>query len=122
MAGPAWADDHKLSGDLTLAGPGFGLSTRACHGGDLGGGYDDIDRGAQVKIKNADGKVIGVTALGAGKRTEASSVNTDCLFRFSVKVPDSDFYSVEISHRGELTYPEKKLEKAKWRVHVTLGA
>lgn len=121
VASPAAADERKLSGSLTLAGPGFGLTKRECHGYDLGGGYDDIDRGAQVRVRNGDGKTIAVGSLGRGVQT--SGELADCRFPFSVKVPDDeDFYSIEVSHRGELTYSRKKLDKMHWKVALTLGS
>src|SRR5437764_313917 len=89
MAAPAFADDHNLKGTFTLlklSDTGFGTTVRECHGYDLGDGYDDIDRGTQVRVRNADDKTIAVGALGRGKQ-----VDGNCRWTFSVKVPDSDF-------------------------------
>jgi hypothetical protein len=92
-------------------------------------GYTDITQGAQVRVRNEKGKVLGVGALGAGK-PDPESVSTFqgqellsvCKFAFAVKgVGDAKFYSVEVAHRGEITYSAKQLAKKHWKVALTLG-
>jgi hypothetical protein len=38
-----------------------------------------------------------------------------------VDAEDADFYSVEVSHRGEITYSRDELEAAGWSIDLTLG-
>ncbi|WP_345383275.1 hypothetical protein [Pseudonocardia yuanmonensis] len=75
----------------------------ACSGS---GGYSDVHAGTGVTISNATGAVIATGSLSAGR---ASS--TTCDFTFTV--PDvpagEDFYQVEVSHRGTLTYTADEL-------------
>lgn len=65
------------------------------------GGYDDIRGGALVTVQDSSGKIVGTGALDSGYDS-----GIICVFSFRVAdVPDdSDFYSVEVSHRGGLTY------------------
>lgn len=126
IAGPAGASGHTIRGDLRLhVAGGWFKSQTTCSGTT---GYDDVRAGAQVTVADAKGKTIAVGTLGDGRTDEFSTDSSGlyretCVFPLKVTgVPDSDFYSVEVAHRGELTYPKKKLEKAKWRVHLTLGS
>jgi hypothetical protein len=44
------------------------------------------------------------------------------VFPLEVDVPDGlDFYTVEVSHRGGLTYTHAEMEAADWVVGLTLG-
>lgn len=120
MASPAAADDKKLSGSFTLQDGAFGKKGEPCSGNE---GYDDIQAGAQVRIRNGNNKTLGVGSLGTGRNVPTGVAGfMYCKFPFSVKVSDGeDFYSIEVSHRGEITYPKKKLEKLHWRVALSLG-
>ncbi|HEY9251559.1 MAG TPA: hypothetical protein VIP06_02790 [Nocardioides sp.] len=79
---------------------------------DTDGGYSDIRRGAQVTVRDGDGKVLALGELGWGSvyAVQADKA-TQCRFEFTVaKVPDSkEFYSVEVSHRGEVRFDRDKL-------------
>lgn len=84
------------------------------------GGYDDIREGAPVVVKDQAGTVIATGALGAG----AYDINGDppCVFAFSVPaVPDATFYTIEVSHRGGLTYSYAEMAARNWTVAFTLG-
>lgn len=80
------------------------------------GGYDDIAQGAEVVVRDSQGDRVGVGHLGAGKGAGESS----CRFAFSVSDVDSDskLLSVEITHRGEITF--KRAEAG--AVDVSLGS
>jgi len=99
------ADDSiTVTGELTLTDPsGWSYGAGGCLGD---GGYSDIAGGANVTIKGATGAVIGVTHLKAGKASGG-----DCAFAWTASgIPGNEqFYTVEISHRGALTYPRNQL-------------
>lgn len=45
-----------------------------------------------------------------------------CRFPFTVmSVPASDFYLIEVAHRGGLTYSAAELKNREWAVELTLG-
>jgi len=118
---------RTISGSIILYddGPfGAGWETdKACYGT---GGYDDVNEGAQVVVKDSGGQVIGAGGLGpglaVGEPTSSRRFTDFCVFLFEVAaLPDSEFYSVEVSHRGELTYSATKLEADGWEVVLSLG-
>lgn len=90
------------------------------------GGYADITAGASVVIRDDAGKTVAVGQLDDGTAVIAKDdiLNTDvgqtCAFPFTVRdVPARDFYSIEVTRRGPVTYPRAKVEGG--GVHITLG-
>jgi hypothetical protein len=89
----------------------------ALNGGCFGmNGYSDIQPGTQVRVKDATGKVVGVGALEGGTYLEDSF---SCRFDFVVTVPDSDYYQVAVSHRGDVA-ADRSTAQAK-AIALTLG-
>ena len=89
-----------------------------------GGGFDDVNAGTAVTVYDKTGTIIATTSLGAGVGTaqEQSSQFPDiyigtCVLPFSVQVPASDFYQVEVSHRGRITVSKAEAGDVK----ATLG-
>jgi hypothetical protein len=141
-------DDKKtITGSVVLfdaAGDGIAGSQTNCYGD---GGYDDIDSGTQVMVKNGDGKILATTTLQSGSGETAGDVLGDggvttttaydsygssflstvvrCTFPFEVEVPSGEkFYSVTVGsneHRGTLTYSKDDMDKKDWKVDVSLG-
>lgn len=108
------AQGHTIHGTMALH-EDVGLGQGSCTGQ---GGYDDIHDGTAVVIKDESSKVLATGSLGSG--TIDSGV---CLFHFTVSgVPDANFYEVEVSHRGNVTYSKADIEKADWEVDLELGA
>jgi hypothetical protein len=117
-------------------------SMASCYGT---GGYDDITAGAQVTIKNGSGTVLAVTSLGTGQgfsyadeinkldssrgatttTADHPSLNATlwaCHFNWTASVPANEpFYTVTISHRGDLTFAKTDLAQQQWHVDSTLG-
>jgi hypothetical protein len=80
-----------------------------------GGGYSDIAAGGQVVVKDGAGRVLATTELSGGQ------VNTrGCTFDFQLEVPDTDFYQVEVTHRGALTFARSDLAANEWHVSARL--
>lgn len=94
---------------------GADQSGSACQGS---GGYDDIAEGAQVVASDGSGKVLAVSQLDAGKADGSGS----CVFSFTINnVPYSNFYQLEVSHRGELDYSYQQLSASNFNIATTLG-
>ena len=77
----------------------------------VGGGYDDLRVGAQVVVSDGSGKVLATSNLTGGVLS-----SDGCTFTYSAEVADADFYSVDVTHRGALTYSRAELENANWEV------
>jgi hypothetical protein len=123
VAGPLAS--HTLSGDITVADTEVSefldpsVITSATGGFcTTSGGYSDIAFGTAVVVKDAKGEIIATGALGIGETTGSRI----CQFPLTVKgIPNSDFYSVEVSHRGALSYSIDELESEDWTLHLSLG-
>jgi hypothetical protein len=80
-------------------------------------GYEDLSAGSPVTVKDGQGKVLAATFLPTGS-DGGSSI---CHFEMTVKVPDADFYQVEVSHRGVLTYSMQDMELNGWKASLSIG-
>lgn len=81
------------------------------------GGYDDIQAGAQITVKDQTGTIIGI-----GELEPIYTVDGDrCVFVFSLDVPEATFYTLEMGRRGEQAYSRQDLEQAGWRVDLSIG-
>jgi len=109
------ASGHDIKGSFVLTDPGVTNSGVYCSGT---GGYSDIAEGLGVTVKDDAGKIIGTSQLSGNVQESSGST---CSYTFAVHVPDSDFYSIEVGHRGALTYSRDELEGRKWEVGFTLG-
>jgi hypothetical protein len=82
-----------------------------------GHGLDDLGPGTQVTVTNQAGTIIGIGELDDGYLRES----VVCVFRFKVSnLPRSDFYSVEVSHRGEVRFSFSKLTQKHWSIKLAL--
>lgn len=81
-----------------------------------GGGFSDIVPGAQVTVRDGSGQIVGLGELSGG-----TFGRDGCMFNFAVvNLPDVDFYSVEVSHRGAISYAATDLESRSWTVAYRL--
>jgi len=80
-------------------------------------GYDDIATGAQVTVKSPQGDVVALGRLGVPLKHGPYA----CRFPFTVTdIPEGfPLYSVEVSHRGALTYSEDEMQSG---LKFTLGS
>lgn len=109
----AVSPEYTLTGTFQLLDPGSGPDAN-CRGD---GGYSDISGGTDVVVRDGSGSVLAKGALGPGRRNGGS-----CTFQFTVrKIPEVDFYEVEVGRRGSLTYSFDELEARDWQVGFTLG-
>lgn len=86
------------------------------------GGYDDMQGGTDVTVRDGDGSLVGTSRLQEGEIAEVDGDFQVCSFKFLVKVEDAAFYEVEVSHRGGLTYTKDELETEDWEVFASLDA
>ncbi|MCD2105291.1 MULTISPECIES: hypothetical protein [Rhodococcus] len=77
------------------------LSDNRCAGK---GGYKDLSEGASVTIGDQSGKTV-----ATGSIASSEYVSGACMLTFSIQVPAKlDFYQVEVSHRGVVTYSNEE--------------
>jgi hypothetical protein len=91
------------------------------------GFYSDLQAGAPVTVKNEAGAIVGIGSLSDGAWAKGGGGTTDqvvgCTFSFSVpNLPAANFYTVEVSHRGGLTYSRAELESNGWWVASHIDA
>jgi hypothetical protein len=80
-----------------------------------------VKAGTSVVVKNASGTIIATTQLGTGYSADFRS--GDCLFTWqATNAPDSNFYTITISHRGDVTYNRAELARNGWVAASTLNA
>jgi len=110
---PAAAGPRQLTGSMTVVGVHGGAQSNVTV---VGGtcttarGFSDVAEGASVTVYDKTGTIVATGALGRGSGTmrDQSAQFPDiyigiCTFPFSIQVPDSDFYQVEVTHRGRTT-------------------
>jgi hypothetical protein len=103
-------DNQSIAGTLTL-------NDSSCSEIGGTGGYSDIALGAAVVVKNEHAETIATGRLELGTDELGS-----CTYPFRLAdVPSSEFYSIEVSHRGALTYSHEELEGLEWQVVFSLG-
>lgn len=103
---------------------------------DPGDGYDDVRRGAQVTLYDGSRSTIGSSFLARGylinkKRGYTPPVaglpgghyySGYCQFSFRVRASRvAEFYGLEVSHRGVVTFTAQQLKRTGNRVALTLG-
>ena len=101
----SWANT-TMTGQMTVVTSTSTLSSSYTSYGSSGGscvtyrGFSDIAEGVSVTVRDSSGAIAGVGRLEAGR-----SSSYGCTFPFTVAdLPRSEFYTVEISHRGEVTF------------------
>lgn len=81
------------------------------------GGFDDIYAGAQVRVTDEAGALLGVGELEDGPDEES------CDFTFSVDVPRAGFYMVAAGHAGREgpSFSFADMEANDWQVALQMG-
>ncbi|CAN1213539.1 hypothetical protein TUMEXPCC7403_25255 [Tumidithrix helvetica PCC 7403] len=84
------------------------------------GSYSDLATGGSVKVKNAKGEIIAIGKLTNGKVKPFQGA-LYCFKEFQVSdVPDSDFYSISVGTRNDLTFSRDELEKKNWSLELVI--
>lgn len=86
------------------------------------GGYDDIRQGAGVTLRDDTGRIIATSALSSGVLRTEDLTKPYCAFSFVISnIPEVPFYSVEVSHRGQVTASLAEMRTSGWRFALELG-
>lgn len=124
---------HSLTGTLVINELIYGVEGQFCSGEN---GYDDIQGGRQILVKNNKGEILATGELGQGEgvktnlsekleqtATEAGlGTPLRCQFPITIEnVPQADFYTFEIGRRGGMTYTAKELQQKGWKIELSLG-
>ncbi len=106
---------RTVSGVMTVVSGSGSLYSGSSYGAcTLSGGYDDITAGTTVTVRDSSGTIAGVGALGSG-----TGSSYGCAFSFTVDdVPVSDFYTVEVGHRGEVTFTDAAVRDGDLRLSL----
>lgn len=133
---PGINKEHSIQGKLVITEAKFyGEIGSYCSGEE---GYDDIEQGENIVIKNSKGEIIANSSLGAGEYVNAldsfSKSTTEnwnagnlpqplyCQFQFTVdNVTETDFYYIEIGRRKGPTFSLRQMKDKDWNMHLSLG-
>lgn len=92
------------------------------------GGYSDIVPGMPVTVKDQAGTIIATGAANfdgsapTATWTASLGVVNLCDLKFEIdNLPVATFYSIEVGHRGALSFSAADLAAAGWHVDFTLG-
>jgi hypothetical protein len=98
-----------------------------CAQEEIANGYKSVGKGDpcvgtlsgnQVTIRNENHKIIGIGDLSI-KGTYATDSATSCVEKFSMKIPDAQFYSVSVQDRqGAVTFSKRQLQRNGWRIEL----
>jgi Uncharacterised protein family UPF0547 len=124
------AAKHTLTGSLVVPAADnmqtldwLGKITTSSGGVQLGGPcstsgvYSDISAGNDVTVRDETDRVVGTVALGSG--TLGFTSTAVCVFTFTVPdVPAAKFITVEVGHRGSLTFSAADLDTQHWSVQI----
>jgi len=93
-----------------------------CKGADAS--YPDIRPGTAVTVRDGTGALLGMAALQGGtlRKGPLRGADDDCVFKFSMIVPERDPYRVEVGRRGVVRFSRSDLERSNWKADLTIGA
>jgi hypothetical protein len=119
---PAPPPTHRLEGSYFVHGffprRHFGAP---CTGRDAG--FPDLRQGTEVRVRDGTGAVLARTTLQGGtlQRGKLRGRDDDCVFAYSVSVPERDAYRIEVGRRGGARFTKADLERSNWRADLTIG-
>ena len=121
---PAAPPSHRLEGTYIVHGvfshQRFGSPCRSADAG-----YPDIVPGTAVRVRDATKAVVGTAQLKGGtlRNGPLRGNDDDCVFSFSLTVPERDAYRIEVGKRpGQVLFTRSDLEKSSWKADLTIGA
>jgi hypothetical protein len=82
----------------------------------------DVQSGAQVTLKNANGAVVGAGTLGTGQQVLSSGTTYSCGFHYAVsQIPKSNFYQFSLGSRAPVTYSYAQMQATGWTAQQTVS-
>ncbi|WP_068819963.1 hypothetical protein [Phormidesmis priestleyi] len=110
---------HTIKGTFRLVDSDLGGTTSNCYGS---GGYSDVEGGMPVTVRDGQGKIIATAKVSDGVHpADEKYANVVCEFAFQVdNVPKTDFYAIEVGHRGTLNYSFAEIQQKGWTVSLSL--
>jgi hypothetical protein len=116
--------DHRVTGRYMVHGVYPGVDRRTsdgqpCKAADIG--YSDIGKDTPVTVNDGSGAVVGRATLGEGRLRVTVLARQDCVYAFSLSLPDRDSYVVEVASRGSVTFSRADLQRAGWTVTLAIG-
>jgi hypothetical protein len=124
VAGCGRQSSHRLEGTYIVHGffphRNYGAP---CSGADAG--YADIRQGTTVTVSDEHAAVLGSVALQGGtlRKGPLRGKDDDCVFSFSLTVPERDAYRIEVGQRrGVVPFTRSDLERTNWKADLTIGA
>jgi len=121
---------HRLTGTLAIGDHNWGWEKHGDKAVCIGGsGYEDIQEGAQIRIQDGAGAIIGTGSLvdGGTLALVVPSGKTfpdlvgHCTFTFEASVPDAPFYTFKIGKRDAPVFAKADLDAKDWHVDLALG-
>jgi len=114
---------HRLSGEYAVHGvyPKSQPLTDGAPCSAVDVGYPDIHPGTPVVVKTTSGAVIGSATLGTGDLRLTGTFRNDCVYTFSLRVPDASQYQIEVSDRGAVSFSKDDMAKAHWKAELRIG-
>jgi hypothetical protein len=107
---------YTIRGRLTLIDDNLAQVGSACSGQ---GDHADIHAGTKVTVTDADGRVIGVGALGAGRPGEIGQ--EVCHFEFEIDgIPEVPVYRIGLERHGSLRYSLVQMKLQNWSIQLQL--
>jgi hypothetical protein len=87
-------------------------------------GYPDIHAGTPVTVKDGRWALLGSLTLQGGilRKGALNDRDDDCVFSFSLTVPERDAYRIEVGRRGAVPFQRSDLERSNWKADLTIGA
>lgn len=118
--GPSDTSSFSLKGKFQLVDSKIGGTASNCYGT---GGYDDVEAGMPVTIRDGNGSILATGKVGDGTQPSDSQYSSvTCVFEFQVdNVPKADFYAIEVGRRGQLNYSFAEMQEKNWSVQLSLG-
>jgi hypothetical protein len=115
---------HRLEGTYIVHGVfshhKFGTPCRSADAG-----YPDITPGTPVRVLDDTKAVVGTAELRGGTLRDGPlrGNDDDCVFSFSLTVPERNLYRIEVGQRpGQVPFTRSDLEKSGWKADLTIGA
>ncbi len=108
---------HTLTGSIAL----YDANNPFFPGPNCGGtdGYSDLAPGGQVTVRDQNATIIAVGVITDSVTTTMYS----CSLNFVVKdVPEAKFYTIEVTHRGPLSYTYAELVASDWTLSLSIGS